>query len=256
MPPPKDDELEKELGVEGTEKEGTEAEPDITEPEPEKEKPAPALTAADIAAAVAGALQPRGLSPEQQEQEWLRLEAESGMTRQQLMFNDSARREANLRDNLPIYEQLGESRAEKTLGAVDKDLLPKVKEMMAKHPANVRSNPQAWEDAAFLIKGKFGGTHKPAAKKDDEPGKVVGAGGKVNPGLSEGRGAGAGGGKGGKKKEYSELEQRIIDTTCGGDAEKYEAYRDKGSTKPRDVKTEGTNRADLAMQSLTRGVKI
>lgn len=247
------EELEKELGVEGAEPEVTET--DITEPEPEKEKPAPALTAADIAAAVAGALQPRGMTSEQVEQEWLRLEAESGQTRQQLQFNERTRQEANLRDNLPVYEQLGESRAEKTLGVADKELLPKVKEMMAKHPANVRSNPQAWEDAAFLIKGKFGGTHKPVKKDEGEPGKVLGgAGGKVNSGLSEGTRGGAG--KSSAKKQYSELEQRIIDTSCGGDAAKYEEYRSKDSTKPRDVVTDGTNRADAALKGLTRGVKV
>ncbi len=217
----------------------------------------PALTAADIAAAVASAVAaPRGMTAEQQEAEWLRLEGESGMTRQQIVFNDTARREANLRDNLPMYEQLGESRAEKTLGSENKELLAKVKEMMAKHPANVRANAQAWEDAAFLVKGKFGSTVKAPPKKEGEPGKVLGggAGGKVNPGLSEKGGGGAP--KGGAKKQYSEMEQRIIDTTCHGSAEEYEKYRSKDSTKPRNVTTEGTNRADLALQSLTRGVKL
>lgn len=247
------DDLEAELDVKGEE---TVVEPDILEPEPEKAKPAPALTAADIAAAVAAAVAPsRVMTPEQQEQEWLRIEAESGQTRQVLEYNDRLRRETNLRENLPLYEQLGESKAKETLGAADKDLLVKVKEMMAKHPANVRANPQAWEDAAFLIKGKHGSATRPPKKDNEESGKVVGgAGGKVNPGLSEGRGGKPAGD--GKKKEYTEMEQRIINTTCGGDAAKYEEYRSKDSTKPRDVKIEGTNRADLALQSLTRGVKL
>ena len=243
------EELEEELGVETPELETPEPET----PEPETPK---ALTAADVAAAVASVVAPaRTMSPEQVEQEWLRLEAESGMTRQQLEFNDRARREANLRDNLPLYEEVGEKRAKDALGA-DKDLMSKVKEMMARHPANVRANPQAWEDAAFLIKGKHGSS-KPAPKKDGgDPGKVVG-GGKVNPGLSEGGRGGAGSGKGGgSKKQYSELEQRIINTTCGGDAEAYEKYKDKGSTKPRAVEAAGENKADIALRGLTRGARV
>lgn len=244
------DELEKELGVEEPV-----VEPDITEPEPEKA--APALTAADIAAAVAAAVAPRAqpMTPEQQEQEWLRLEAESGQTRQQIIFNDNARRQANLRDNLPTHERLGAADAKEELG--DRaDLLDEVKALMSRHPDAVRANPQAWKDAAYLVLGKHAKDKKPeksSADDKDKPGKVVG--GKLNPGLSE-RGGGSGGNKGGSKKQYSEFEQRIIDTTCGGDAEAYEKYKAKDSTKPRDVKNEGVNRADLALQSLTRGTKI
>ena len=247
------DDLETELEV----KTEPEAEPDITEPEPEKA--APALTAEGIAAAVAAAVTPRpqAMSAEQQEQEWLRLEAESGQTRQQLIFNDNARRQANLRDNLPIYERAGAADAKDELG--DRaDLLPEVQALMAKHPENVRANPQAWKDAAYLVLGKHSRDKKPE-KKDDaaNPGKVFGgAGGKVNSGLTEGRGAGGGAGKGGAKKLYSEFEQRIIDTTCHGDAAEYEKYKDRNSTKPREVKNEGSNRADLAFQSLTRGTRI
>lgn len=246
--------LETELDVKGEE---TVVEPDITEPEPERAAPAPALTAADIAAAVAAVVAPRGgLSPEQQEQEWLRLEAESGQTRQQIVFNDNARRQANLRDNLPMYERAGAADAKDELG--DRaDLLPEVQALMSKHPEAVRANPQAWKDAAYLVLGKHARDKKPAKKPaEGEPGKVLGgAGGKMNTGLTEG-GRGAGGKPAGAKKTYSELEQRIIDTTCGGDAEKYEHYRSKESTRPRDVKTEGTNRADIAMQNLTRGAKV
>lgn len=248
--PDNNSELEAELGV-------TEPEPDITEPEVKEEPKEKPLTAADIAAAVASAIAPqRVMTAEQQEQEWLRLEAESGQSRQQLIYNDNARRQANLRENLPHYEENGRNRAEKTLGG-DKDLLAKVQEMMAKHPDNVRANPQAWEDAAFLIKGKFGGANKSEKKDAADPGKVVGgAGGKLNPGLSEKGGAGGKPAGGGKKKEYSEFEQRIIDTTCHGSAEEYEKYKDRNSTKPRAVTVEGANRADLALQGLTRGVKV
>lgn len=249
------DDLETELEVKTGE---TTPDPeDITAPEPEK--PAPALTAADIAGAVAAALAPSraaALSPEQQEQEWLRLEAESGQTRQQIIFNDRTRREANLRDNLPTHERLGAADAKEELG--DRaDLLDEVKTLMSKHPDAVRANPQAWKDAAYLVLGKHARDKKPE-KKDDaaNPGKVVGgAGGKVNPGLSEGRGAG-GTAKGSTKKQYSEFEQKIIDTTCHGDAAEYEKYKDRNSTKPREVKSEGSNRADLALQSLTRGTRI
>lgn len=253
------DDLEAELEVETT----PETEPDITEPEPEKASPP--LTAADIATAVATAIAPRAqpMTAEQQEQEWLRLEAESGQTRQQLIFNDNARRQANLRDNLPIYERAGAADAKDELGE-RVDLLPEVQALMAKYPENVRANSQAWKDAAYLVLGKHARDKKPTGKADEggeKPGKVVGgAGGKVNSGLSEGRGA-AVGGKGGSKKQYSEFEQKVIDKTCHGDtfearAAEYEKYKDRDSTKPREVKNEGSNRADLALQSLTRGARI
>lgn len=234
---------------------------DITEPEPEALKPAPALTAADIAAAVAAAVAPRAqqMTAEQQEQEWLRLEAESGQTRQQLVFNDNARRQANLRDNLPIYERAGAADAKDELGDRG-DLLPEVQAFMAKHPENVRANPQAWKDAAYLVLGKHSRDKKQEKTEGGAaPGKVVGggAGGSVKSGLTEGRGAGgAGGGKGGAKKVYSEFEQKIIDTTCHGDAAEYERYKDRNSTKPREVASEGSNRADLALKSLVRGTRI
>lgn len=248
------DDLETELEVKADD---TVVESDITEPEPEKAPPA--LTAADIAAAVAAAVAPRAtaMTPEQQEQEWLRLEAESGQTRQQLLFNDNARRQANLRDNLPIYERAGAADAKDELGDRS-DLLPEVQALMSKHPEAVRANPQAWKDAAYLVLGKHARDKKPT-KTDDaaNPGKVVGgAGGKVNSGLSEGRGAGGAGGKGGAKKQYSEFEQKVIDTTCHGDAAEYERYKDRASTKPREVTSEGSNRADLALKSLVRGTRI
>ncbi len=236
--------------VEGAEKTGAieeAAKPEVRQP----------ATAAEIAAAVAGAIRPQGLSPEQIESQWVALEEKTGFTRQQLVAQEDMRRDANLRDNLPLFEENGSNRAEKVLDG-DDELLVKVKEMMAKHPPNVRANPQAWEDAAFLIKGKFGvSKKKEAAATGEERGKVLGGKeGKVTGQLSEGGRGGAGGRQTEKKKVYSELEQRIIDTTCGGDAEAYEKYRSKDSTKPREVKTEGSNRADLALQNLTRGARV
>ncbi len=238
--------------------------PEVETPEtPEVETPAPVVdkpaTAAEIAAAVATAIKPATpaqMTAEQQESEWQRLEAESGMTRQQIIFNDNARREANLRENLPLYEENGANRAEKILGG-DSEIMAKVRERMSKLAPAVRANPQAWEDAAYLERGRSIQSTKPGTKTEAEKGKVMG-GTKVNSGLSEGgRGAGAGSGGGkGKPKEYSEFEKRIIATTCGGDAEAYEKFKSKDSTKPREVPASGENRADAEFKRLTKGSLI
>lgn len=233
-------------------------EPVVEEPVAEEPKvepvvePAKPSTAAEIAAAVAAAIKPDGsrLSPDQVEAEWQRVEAETGKTRQQIVAEDNSRREANLRDNLPLYEELGASRAEKVLKG-DQEILAKVKERMSKLAPAVRANPSAWEDAAFLEKGKAAA--EAPKKKDGEPGKVLGGKEKVNSGLSEG---GGGGKPKPKSKEYPAFEQHCIDRQFGGDAEAYEKYKAKDSTKPREIAAGGENKADLAFKALTKGVKL
>ena len=227
-------------------------------PEPVVEK---SSTAAEIASAVAAAIKtPVDPNARAREEYSARINAEAqrtGKTVEEVVADDNARREANLRDNLPMFERLGAADAKEELG--DRaDLIEEVKGYMAQFPANVRANPQAWKDAAALTLGKHYKDKRPepiekkSEDKTKETGKVMGGG--VKTGLTE-RGGG-GSGKPAAKKEYSELERRIIDTTCGGDAEAYEKFKSKDSTKPRAETPVGQNKADMAWKQLTKGAKV
>ena len=222
------------------------------------EKPA---TAAEIAAAVAAAVrQPHAPSAADTEAEWQRVEAETGKTRAEIIRDDNNRRQANLRDNMPLYEELGLSRAEKVIGD-DAELMEKVKAEVGRYGPEVRANPKAWEDAAHIVRSRAGLSapkKKGAVKEEveqDAP-RVLGGKPKVNSGLSEGNRSGAAR-KAAPKKEYSEFEQKIIDETCGGDVEAYEKYQVSRKLPARQFAgVEAKNKADLVEEQLTRGKRF
>ena len=224
---------------------------ETTETTEAKVEPKPS-TAAEIAAAVAAAIKPAD-NPNADYAARINAEAtRTGKTVEEVVADDNARRESNLRDNLPMYERLGAVDAKEELG--DRaDLLDEVKALMATFPAATRANPQAWKDAASLTLGRHFKDKKPETKteKNLEVGKVVG--GKVNAGLTEG---GKGGGKSAPKKDYPEFEQHLIDKNFGGDAAEYEKYKAKDSTKPREIKVDGQGRANDEYRRLTKGAKI
>ena len=115
-----------------------------------------APTAAEIAAAVAAAVRPQGQSAADVEAEWVRVETETGKTRAEIQRDDNNRRDANLRDNMPLYEELGHTRAEKVIGD-DPELMAKVEAEIASYKsAAIRANPKAWEDAAHIVRSRAG----------------------------------------------------------------------------------------------------
>jgi hypothetical protein len=229
------------------------------EPEPKPEPEAKPATATEIAEAVAKAIAPpkTGMSAEQVEAEWQRVEAETGKTRAQILQEDNARREANLRDNLPLYERVGITAAKEELDDAP-ELVEEVKEYMSKFPANIRANEQAWKDAAAIVyvKNKKAGKLKTKAAEPREPsqdkGKVMG-GSKVNPGLTEGGRSAA---PKPKTKQYDEFEQHVINRTFHGDADAYEAARARKNIEPKAMEINGDNRADLELKRLTGGVRV
>ncbi len=240
--------------------------PEAVHEEIKSEKPA---TAAEIAAAVAAVVRPATttVNPDDQiqrerEAEIARTVERTGKTREEVIADDEARRLANLRDRLPQHHELGDMKAEKIIGD-DADLMEKVRAEVGKYHWSVKANPKAWEDAAHIVRSRAGlsAPKKKGAvttQTDETPadkGQVLGGKTRVNPGLSEGTRGSGGGKKPVAKKEYDEFEQKIIDQTCGGNAEEYEKYKASGRRLPtRTTETVASkNKADLAEEVLTKG---
>lgn len=244
------EELAEEAGAElATAQKEEEVQPVVAEPKKEAVAQ-PSLE--EVVSRVAAAMRP-GLTTEQQEAELKKVEDESGFNRKQLAFISKQLPQVAASSSLGIAQELGKNRAEKALGDYAESLLPQVEEEMKKQPAHVQANPEAWQQMAWLVRGKAGDSVKPKGKTT----VVVGnGGGKTVPGLTEPKGSAGGGTPKGKGKEYSDDEKTMIRIYFSGDAEAYE--KSKASKRVvQDASSDvGGSAADKELHRLTGGRSV
>jgi hypothetical protein len=183
------------------------------------------------------------MTQEQKEAKIKELEETSGLSRTQLSFINSAIQSTAIQTNLGVYQELGKSKAEKVLGDISPQLIGKVEEEMKKLAPEVQANPKAWEEMAFLVKGKnidIIVRHNSTNKEDT----------KVNSGLTNpGRGSDS---KKTVSKQYSSDEQQIINRYFGGKPEDYEKSKSSkvvGVVSKQNSDSSG-NRADKELARL------
>ena len=147
----------------------------------------------EIVAKLAEVMKP-GMTDAQREEQIKKVEAESGFDRKQLGWMTSQLTRTSITSNLGFAQEVGKSRAEKTLGNYSEVLIGKVEEEMKKLPVEAQANPEAWIQMAYLVKGKLGDSVKPTVKKtiiagaEDDGGTI-----KVKGLTTPGNGGGAGG---------------------------------------------------------------
>ena len=195
---------------------------------------------------ITDALKPN-VTPEQREAQIVELEKTSGFSRQQLVFMGKEVSKTAVTANLSVHQELGQMKAEKILGGFAESLIDKVKEEMHKLDASVQADPRAWENMAYLVKGKHGDSVKPKTNQTKvEGGDVKGL---TNPGKGTPAGSGS------SKKQYTADEQTIISRYFGGKAEDYETTKSrKGlSVRTPDDGSKG-NAADKELARITGGI--
>lgn len=188
------------------------------------------------------------VTPEQREAQIAKLEQETGFTRQQLLAQDRLARNAALGQTLEMGKELGRMKAEKELGAYAPELLKEVEVELSKMAPEYQANPTVWINTANFIKGKnldkILAKHKPRT----EPSTVV-TGGPVTPTRSS-----SGGGKPPAKK-YDSNEQEMINRYFRGNAEAYEAAKNKKSvTDDNQIRSKPgavVSAADAALAAMT-----
>jgi hypothetical protein len=162
------------------------------------------------------------MTPEQQEAMWQKLENDSGMTRQQLQWQEQHTRRAAVLANLDTNKELGKMKAEKILSDADPTLLAEVEKSMALLDPMLQGSPKAWEDAAYLVLGRSAKMTKKTGQGDGGTGgtkrTIVGGGAPTTRGAAMGKPAP-------KAKEYSAMEQMLITREFGGKPEEYEKYK-------------------------------
>ena len=223
---------------EGSQEEGADGE---QKEEPAKVEPASTEKLSAAVDKLSELLKPSNKTPEQIEAEVKKVETESGFSRTQLGWMAGQMRQSAITSNLSLHQEVGTLRAEKALGTYAPKLKEQVVEAMKRLPAETQANPEAWEQMAYMLKGKHMG------------GETQSSGGekKNMPGLTNTTTSGGGRSKG---KQYNEDEKVIISQYFAGNSEEYE--KNKGKTLRSVIPDKSTtgNAADKELQRLTGGV--
>lgn len=221
--------------------EETTAEETTAEEKPKEAAPAPNVD--QVVQKLAEVLKP-GMTEEQKEAQIARIEKESGFTRQQLGFMTTTIRQTATQMNLGVSRELGKAKAEKILGAASPKLIAKVEEEMNKLAPEHQANPEAWEQMAFLTRGKHMDVVLSTTTTD--------GGDKRMPGLTEPK-KGGGSPAPSKKKEYNQDEQTIINQYFEGKPEEYEKAKATKKINTVSKFDGGGNAADRELHRLTGG---
>ena len=145
---------------------------------------------------------------------------------------------------------MGRNRAEKVLGALAPELIKEVNEEMLKQPIAFQANPAAWENVAWIIKGK--NAEKYTKKAGGRETVITDAsGGSKMAGLNNGGKGNAGNGSKGSGKTYDSNEQFIINQYFKGDAKAYEKAKSSKTLDRSVTSSGGTNNADKELERLT-----
>lgn len=237
-----------------TQTEETEENTPGTKEEPAKTSVADDGKLAEVLERLAERLTPQ-MTAEERETALKKMEEETGFSRKQLTTLNKIKQDAVLQASLTHGEATGKTRAEQILGKYAPKLSTEVVEAMSKLAPEVRSNPKAWEEMAYLIKGKRADHVKIDEETHEEThtenGTKVGGGMK---GLTTVK-KGSTSGKGGAGKQYDADEQRMINQYFGGDAAAYEATKaEKTVGLPRKSESQATTgAADRELMRLTGG---
>lgn len=228
-----------------------EAAPVVEEAAPVVEEVAPVVEAPKVseedklAKAIDGlkeALRPQ-LSPEQRAEQVRQLEESTGLSEKALRYMSSQIQSNQM--GLEAVAELGKMKAEKALGAYSDALLKDVEEEMAKLPANVQGNPKAWEEMAYLVKGKKMDKVTPRATER----KIV------NPNLGNVSGTRSSAPVAtGSSKKYSDDERKLIAIYHEGKPEEYERWKSEKTTNVSERyerPTSGGNAADAELARIT-----
>lgn len=189
----------------------------------------------------------------QREEQIKVLETETGFNRKQLKFMAQQNEQTKLNASLEYLKGTGKLKVSSILGKLSDKLSSQVEAEMAKLDPRVQADPAAWENMAYLIKGKNAEAY--SAEDDTEteeaPKKSIGGGMKGLTTVKKGGTAD----KGGSKKQYDSNETFVINQYFAGDAAAYEVSKsDKRVGQPRKGDdNKGTSAADRELARMTGG---
>ena len=157
-------------------------------------------------------------SKETIDSEYSRLEEQSGFTRQNLEYLGQAMPHIVSQYVAPILEANHKESAKAILGK-NPELFGQVELIMASQSPQMRANKEAWENAAYIVKGKNPQLFAPPAKNNGGGSNRTIVGGNVDGLARPTDNSGTP-----QPKKYDADEKSMIDMYFNGDAKEYERY--------------------------------